>query len=207
MVFNAENILLLSRLRSVRCLKVLFCVVFLPILFAYTIYHAEWWNSQLPVLHYLSYQISQRMLVDLVTYSPTISPHTFSVVGTLDIYHHSTSLVLTCAASLTAKEYSKYIFHSVAFFVFYILPKTAFPLTVRIFERRTYRLLVSYFHKNTHLHSNNSLFITLRVSLYYWIIIKARWIFIRFVIWTVHFLLNSFKILFARVKSLRMIYQ
>lgn len=91
------------------------------------------------------------MLVDLVTNNSTISPHAFSVAGTLDIYHHSTSHMPTYDASLTAKEYSKYTFHSVAMFVFYILPKTASPLTVRIFERRTYQLLVSYFHKNTRL--------------------------------------------------------
>jgi hypothetical protein len=195
---------LLSGLRSVRCLKVLVCIVLLPILFAYTTYHAEWWNSQLPVLHDLFYQISQCMLVHLVTNSPTISPHAFSVLGTLDIYHHSTSHMPTYDASLTAKEYSKYTFHSIAMFVFYILPKTASPLTVRIFERRTYQLLVSYFHKKTHLRSNNSLFRTCRVSVYYWIIIKTRWVFRPFMIWTVH-VLNSFKIHFARVKSLRMI--
>ena len=104
MVFNVENFSLLSRLRSVRRLAVLICIVFLPILFAYTTYRAEWWNSQLPVLHDLSYQISQSMLVDLVTNSHTISPHAFSVVGTLDIYHHSTSHMPTYDASLTAKE-------------------------------------------------------------------------------------------------------
>ena len=149
------------------CLKVLIFGVFLFILFAYTTYSVEWWNSQLPVLHDLSYQISQCMLVDLVTSSPTTSPHAFSVVGTLDIYHHSTSHMPTYDASLTTKEYSKYTFHSVAMFVFYILSKTTSPLTVCIFERRMYQLLVSYCHQNTHLRSNNSLFRTRRVSVYY----------------------------------------
>ena len=120
MVFNVENLLLLSCLRSVRCLEVLICIVFLPILFAYTTHHTEWLNSHLPVLHDLPYQISQCMLVDN---SPTLSPHTFSVVGTLDIYHHSTSHMPTYDASLITKEYSKYTFHSVAMFAFYILPK------------------------------------------------------------------------------------
>jgi hypothetical protein len=158
---------LFSRLSSVKCLKVLICSVFLPILFAYTTYHVEWWNFQLPVLHDLSYQISQCILVDLVTNSPTVSPHAFSVVGTLDIYHHSTSHMPTYDASLTTKEYSKYTFHSVAMFVFYILPKTDSPLTVHILERHMYQLLLSYFHQNTHLCSNNILFRTLRVSVYY----------------------------------------
>jgi len=144
------------------------------------------------------------MLVHLVTNSPTISPHAFSVLGTLDICHHSTSHMPTYDASFTAKEYSIYTFHSIAMFVFYIVPKTASPLTVRIFDRRTYQLLVSYFHKKTHLRSINSLFRTRRVSVYYWIVIKARWVFRPFMVWTVH-ILNSFKIHFARVKSLRMI--
>jgi hypothetical protein len=162
---------------------VLWWSVFLLILSACTSYYVEWWNFLLPVLHDLSDQISQCMLVDFVTNSPTISPHAFSVVGTPDICHHSTSHMPTHDASLATKECSKYTFHSVAMFVFCILPNTASPLSVRIFDRCIYQLLVAYFHQNTHLCNNNSSFRTYHVSVYYWISSRARWIFRPFRIW------------------------